>query len=71
MRDGHMEQYEPCIQIKKEKKEKKERKKRIKRKRKVKRKVKEETDSVCESEGEKNFRERSSSFSLRFTEIGS
>ena len=62
MRDGHMAQCESCIQIFK---------KRIKRKKKGKSKGKrnEETDSVRERREKKNFRERSSSFSLRFTEI--
>ena len=65
MRDGHMAQCEPCIQIKKKKK-------RIKRKknRKVKRKRKEETDSVREMREKKNFIERNSNFSLIFTKIG-
>ena len=41
-----------------------------KKKRKVKRKRNEEMDNVRESSEKMNFRERSSSFSLRFTEIG-
>ena len=52
---------------------KKKRKENDKKKKKESQKGKrnEETDNVCERKEKKNFRERSSNFSLKFTEIGS
>ena len=60
-----MAQCEPCVQIKK--------KKRIKRKkiRKVKRKKRRVGDGEVGVRGKKNYRERSSSFSIKFTVIES